>query len=217
MLLFKKAFHEGLSSGAITLTFRRWQKPHVKAGGRYRCHPIGVLEVDAVSVVRVRDIAARDARLAGFASRDALVAYLRELGPLDDETEVHRVVLHHGGDGDRVPLALEADLSRDEVERIRAKLQKLDGRSAWTAQTLALITKYPRIAASQLAAKIGRETAPFKVDVRKLKKLGLTQSFEVGYEISPRGRAYLDATKSSPIKPPSRESSGKPSGKKAAR
>ena len=27
-----------------------------------------------------------------------------------------------------------------------------------------------------------------------LKKLGLTQSFEVGYEISPRGRAYLAAT-----------------------
>jgi hypothetical protein len=31
--------------------------------------------------------------------------------------------------------------------------------------------------------------------VRKLKKLGLTQSFEVGYEISPRGRAYLAAPK----------------------
>ena len=50
------------------------------------------------------------------------------------------------------------------------------------------------VAASQLARKLGRETLPFKVDVRKLKKLGLTQSFEVGYEISPRGRAYLDAT-----------------------
>jgi len=26
-----------------------------------------------------------------------------------------------------------------------------------------------------------------------LKKLGLTQSFEVGYEVSPRGKAYLAA------------------------
>jgi hypothetical protein len=59
---------------------------------------------------------------------------------------------------------------------------------------MALIDRFPRVAASKLAAKIGRETAPFKVDVRKLKKLGLTQSFEVGYEISPRGRAYLAAT-----------------------
>ena len=38
---------------------------------------------------------------------------------------------------------------------------------------------------------LGRETLPFKRDVRKLKELGLTRSLEVGYEISPRGRAYL--------------------------
>ena len=37
----------------------------------------------------------------------------------------------------------------------------------------------------------GRETLPFKRDVRKLKELGLTRSLPVGYEISPRGRAYL--------------------------
>ena len=32
---------------------------------------------------------------------------------------------------------------------------------------------------------------PFKAGVVKLKKLGLTQSFEVGYELSPKGRAFL--------------------------
>ena len=195
VLLFKKAFHEGLSSGAITVTFRRWQKPHVKAGGRYRCHPIGVLEVDEVALVPVRGITARDAVAAGFVSRDALVGYLGELGPLDDDTEVHRVVLHHGGDGDRVELALEAELSAADVEAIRTKLAKMDRAGAWTSRTLGLIEKHPQVAASKLAAKVGRETAPFKVDVRKLKKLGLTQSFEVGYEIAPRGRAYLDAVK----------------------
>ncbi|MFP8878572.1 MAG: hypothetical protein VCE43_03450 [Myxococcota bacterium] len=35
------------------------------------------------------------------------------------------------------------------------------------------------------------ETRVFKADVRKLKNLGLTISCEVGYEISPRGRAFL--------------------------
>jgi hypothetical protein len=204
VLLFKKAFHEGLSSGAITLTFRRWKKPHVRPGGRYRCHPIGVLEVDALAVVRVREITTTDALLAGFASRAALVDYLRELGEMDDDTEVHRVLLHHGGDGDRVQLALEADLAPEDVETIRAKLARMDAGAggAWTAQTLVLIEKFPQIAASKLASKIGRETLPFKVDVRKLKKLGLTQSFEVGYEISPRGRAYLDAAKKCPSKKP---------------
>jgi hypothetical protein len=82
MLLFKKPFHEGLKSGAITITYRRWQKPHVKPRGRYRCHPIGVLEVDSVALVTVAAITADDAKRAGFATRDALVAYLAELGPL---------------------------------------------------------------------------------------------------------------------------------------
>ena len=193
MLLFKKAFHAGLQSGAITLTYRRWQKPHVRPGGRYRCHPIGVLEVDAIELVTVGSITEADATAAGFATRAALVDYLAELGEVTSATEVYRVSLHHGGDGDRVELALEAALSPDDVAAISAKLARLDKGSAWTAQTLALIQKKPRIAASKLAASIGRETLPFKVDVRKLKKLGLTQSFEVGYEISPRGAAYLAA------------------------
>jgi hypothetical protein len=193
MLLFKKPFFAGLVGGTITLTFRRWQKPHVRTGGRYRCHPIGVLEVDDVEEVTVGSISAEDATRAGFSSRDALVAYLSELGPLDASTRVYRVVLHHGGDGDRVPLALEDSLTAEDVKTIAAKLERMDGKKPWTRQTLALIAKHPRIAASKLAAKVGRETLDFKVDVRKLKKLGLTQSFEVGYEVAPRGRAYLQA------------------------
>ena len=193
MLLFKKAFWEGLTSGAITLTFRRWKKSHVRPGGRYRCHPIGVLEVDDVKVVPVSSLTVRDAKRAGFPSLEVLLAYLGELGPIDDATEVHRVELHHGGDGDRVPMALEDQLTAQDVAGIREKLARLDAKAPWTTQTFGLIEKHPRIAASKLAATIGRDTAAFKADVVKLKKLGLTQSFEVGYEIAPRGRAYLAA------------------------
>jgi hypothetical protein len=193
MLLFKKPFHEGLVNGTITLTFRRWDKPHVRAGGRYRCHPIGVLEVEDIRSVTVRSIEPDDAKKAGFASREALLAYLGELGPYDDSTPVFRVALHHGGDGDRVALALEDGLTAKDVEDITAKLVKMDGKKPWTKKTLSLIESHPRTAASKLAAKVGRETPEFKADVVKLKKLGLTQSFEVGYEIAPRGRAYLAA------------------------
>jgi hypothetical protein len=196
MLLFKKPFWAGLESGAVTLTFRRWQKAHVRPGGRYRCHPIGVLEVDAVACIEVRAISEGDATRAGFASREALLGYLAELGPLDDATLVYRVELHHGGDGDRVALALDDALSDDDVKAIAKKLAKMDEDldGPWTKKTLALIAKHPRVAASVLAAKLGREKLAFKADVRRLKKLGLTQSFEVGYEIAPRGRAYLAAS-----------------------
>ena len=43
------------------------------------------------------------------------------------------------------------------------------------------------------SAQLGRDTQPFKLDVRKLKNLGLTLSLEVGYRLSPRGEAYLAA------------------------
>lgn len=198
MLLFQKRFHAGLVDGSVTLTFRRWDKPHVRVGGRYRCHPIGVLEVDAVSQIAVREITENDAKSSGFTTLKELSEYLqsaRAEEKLTSASKVWRVTLHHGGDGDRVEIALATELTKDDVNVIKAKLAKMDEREPWTKKTLAIIEKNPRIAASQLAKKLGRETLEFKVDVRKLKKLGLTQSFEVGYEISPRGRAFLDATK----------------------
>lgn len=193
MLLFQKRFHEGLVSGAVTVTFRRWDKPHVRVGGRYRCHPIGVLEVDRVDQVLVKDIDDADARRSGFDSRKALVEFIASAReePLEKSTALYRIELHHGGDGDRVEIALDDALTAEDVATIAAKLARMDANEPWTKQTLRIIDKHPRVAASALAAKLGRETLPFKVDVRKLKKLGLTQSFEVGYEISPRGRAFL--------------------------
>jgi hypothetical protein len=103
------------------------------------------------------------------------------------------VEFHHGGDGDRVEGALDTRWEPADVEAIEARLARFDAKGPWTSETLDLIGKHPRVAASRLAARVGRETAPFKADVVKLKRLGLTQSFEVGYEISPRGRAFLAA------------------------
>jgi hypothetical protein len=196
-LLFQKRFQVGIVDGAVRLTFRLWDKPHVKVGGRYRVHPIGVVEVDAVSQVQLKDITEADARASGFDSRAELLAYMKPVArkPLRATTKVYRVAFHHGGDGDRVTIALDDALTADDVAALDARLTRLDGRSPWTRETFALIAKYPRVAASKLAAKVGRETEPFKIDVRKLKKLGLTQSFEVGYELSPRGKKYLALSK----------------------
>ncbi len=195
MLLFKKRFHAGLVDGSVTRTFRLWEKPHVKVGGRYRVHPIGVVEVEAVARVALGTLTDADARRGGFESKAELLEYMAPVAktPLTNETPVFDVTLKHGGDGDRVSLALETDLTKDDVLELHAKLTKWDGRAPWTMTTLKLIKRRPRIAASKLAASLGRETLPFKQDVVKLKKLGLTQSFEVGYEVSPRGLAFMKA------------------------
>lgn len=195
MLLFQKKFHAGIVGGGVTVTFRLWARARVQPGGRYRCHPIGVIEVDSVHRMRADEVDPADARRAGFTDRAALFAYLAELDPqFSDRTELFRVGFHYGGDGDRVPGALDAELTAEQVDEIAASLERLDRKAPggpWTEKTLALILEHPRVAASRLARQAGRETAPFKADVVKLKKLGLTQSFEVGYEIAPRGRAYL--------------------------
>lgn len=204
MLLFQKRFHAGLVDGAVRLTFRLWPRARVKVGGRYRVHPIGVVEVDAVERVTVGDVSEADARAGGFSSRAELLAYLAPVakGPLTAKTPLFKVALHHGGDGDRVPEALDANLSADDVAALAARLARLDGDTPWVRETLQLIARHPRVAASKLAAKVGRETEPFKVDVRKLKRLGLTQSFEVGYELSPRGRRFLELAPRRPARRP---------------
>ena len=192
-LLFKKAFHQGLIDGSITLTFRRWERAQVKPGGRYRCHPIGVLEVDAIDTVPLADITDADARASGFPSRAELVeAVGAGDGPL------FRVKLRHIGDADARPEAFAAELTREQVADISAKLEKLDRASPvgpWTRKALKLIAKHPHRRAGDLADLCRREKLEFKEDVRKLKRLGLTISHEVGYSLSPRGEAFLSKEK----------------------
>jgi hypothetical protein len=56
---------------------------------------------------------------------------------------------------------------------------------------LELIAERPGVRAGDLADGLAMELLAFKADVRKLKALGLTESLEVGYRLSPRGQAWL--------------------------
>ena len=104
------------------------------------------------------------------------------------------------GPDPRSVLAATVTLSDDDVAEIRLRLARLDRSSShgsWTAEVLRTIAARPGVRAADLAAGFGRETQAFKVDVRKLKNLGLTSSLEVGYRVSPRGEAYLATTHAS--------------------
>ena len=90
--------------------------------------------------------------------------------------------------------ALRADTSLEALAALDARLDAIDrrsGRGPWTRRVLALIAAESGAPAARLAEKLEREKPAFKADVRKLKALGLTRSLEVGYELSPRGRALL--------------------------
>lgn len=189
---FTKAFWPGLADGTITMTFRRWKRRQVVAGHRYRT-PVGILEVDEVDVIAPGDVTDGDARRAGFADAAELVAELRG----DPASPLYRVRFHrvHAADPREV-LAAQAALSVDDVAEIARRLDGMDRASnhgPWTRQTLRLIASHPERRAPDLAAMAGRETQPFKRDVRKLKNLGLTVSMRIGYRLSPRGQAFVAA------------------------
>ena len=185
----------GLQDGTVSLAFRRWTTPRVRVGTRQRTR-IGVVEVTSVDRVTVAAdgtpvLSDEEARLAGMASPAAILA--RGAGR---DGELYRVGLRLAGPDPRVALRQDAGLDESTVRQITASLARKDRAAAepWTRRYLELIAAHPGVVASELAAGVGMERDDFKVRVRRLKELGLTESLEVGYRLSPRGRAYLDAT-----------------------
>ena len=188
-MLLKRETLEGIAEGRITLAFRRWKRPTVRAGGELRT-AIGVLAIDGVDAVSEGDITDSDASSAGFPTRDALIAELNRR----PEGDLYRVALHLAGDDPRTALREQDALDGEAVAAIAARLARFDRSSRhgpWTETVLRLIETSPGVRAPDLAASLDRETQPFKRDVRKLKELGLTESLEIGYRLSPRGRAWL--------------------------
>ncbi len=185
-MLFRLDELRRIREGEITLAFRRWRRPTVKAGGTLRTKA-GVLAIDSVEPIGEEDVTDEDARRAGAPDRETLLSRLRPEGQL------HRVEFRLAGPDPRIALRERSKVSPAERAEIDARLARLDAASRhgpWTRTVLRLVAERPGTRAPDLAASLGRETAPFKADVRKLKELGLTESLEVGYRLSPRGRAY---------------------------
>jgi hypothetical protein len=191
VLLPPKVAH-GVADGSVTLAFRRWHTQDVRPGATFRT-AAGVVRVEEVGVVDPAAITDEEAVAAGWPDADRLRRQLDKV----EEGSTYRIVLAWAGPDPRVALREAADLSDEDVAGIDARLERLDRASShgpWTMTTLELIRRRPHTRAPDLAAEVGRERDPFKIDVRKLKNLGLTRSFDVGYEVSPRGLAYLERT-----------------------
>jgi len=189
-VLIEKRLHGGIQDGSITVMFRRWRRRQVTAGNVYRT-AAGRIVVESVETVPVSRIRRADAVAAGYRTVAEAVADLRG----DPADPVYLLRLRPATEPDpRAVLASAANLSTSDIATITARLARLDRASArgpWTEETLDIIRRRPAVRAGDLAEELGREMLPFKVDVRKLKNLGLTLSLEKGYRLSPRGEAYL--------------------------
>jgi hypothetical protein len=193
-MLFKQVFLDGIQAGTITLAFRRWRRPTVKAGGTLLT-AVGQLSIGDVTPVTLVQITAADARRAGWESVEALRKELQrgDGGDRGDDGQIYRIELGALRADPRVALRAK-DLDASSADDLQVRLDRMDARAAggpWTRRTLEVIRDHPAVRAGDLCGKLGLEMMPFKMNVRKLKALGLTESLGTGYRLSPRGRTLL--------------------------
>ncbi|TDD85471.1 hypothetical protein E1293_11065 [Actinomadura darangshiensis] len=189
-MLFRQEVLEGIAGGRIDRVFRVWAEPRVRAGSTQRTRA-GIIVIDSVTAVTPEEITEDDALRSGFKDRAAL---LTALSKSTKEGGYHRVMLHLGGPDPRTELAANADLTEQELADLKAALDAIDNRGQrvpWTREVLRLIEEHPGLRALGLAEHLGRDRLPFKADVRRLKALGLTESLETGYRLSPRGKVLM--------------------------
>jgi hypothetical protein len=190
---FIKSQVDAIAAGTVTLTFRKWTRPQAKVGGRYRTWG-HLLEAVDVRTVPAREITDQDAHRAGEAS----AATVRERLGVSGDDEVYRIEFRHLGRDDRIDRRNDATLDDGRRASIEARLDRLDRASKsgpWTRKTLHLIGTNPGVVSTRLAEEMGTDRPAFKINVRKLKELGLTESLEIGYRLSPLGEAFTGSTR----------------------
>lgn len=186
-MLLNREVLERIARGEVSLAFRRWRRPTVKPGGTLRT-AIGVLAIHRVDEIAPEQLTDGDARRAGYPDLASLSAELH-----GRPGRLYRIELGYLGGDLRIALRAHDALEPDELEEIAARLDRFDRLrpAAWTRDVLSWIDAHPARPATELAAALGLEKEPLKRDVRRLKELGLTESLQPGYRLSPRGRAVL--------------------------
>lgn len=188
-MIFRSEFLKLIKQGKIKIAYRRWTKMSVKVGGTLKT-PIGVLKFSKIEPVDEKKLDLKKAKAAGYESLEALHKDLN----FKKEGTVYKLNFKLIGEDPRLALREITD----KLDKVFASLERLDRASIegpWTKKTLKLLEKYPAIGARILAAKIDFDMMKFKLNVRKLKNLGLTISLGTGYKLSPRGKAVLKKLK----------------------
>jgi hypothetical protein len=193
-LLFRQKFLDGIRNGTVTLAFRRWRRPSVRSGSTVLT-PVGQLHIGSVSLIELDRISPADVRRAGYNSHQALLAELN----LRTEGEIYRIELGPLRPDPRIALRASPARGEAELQELIRRLQRLDGRgrgAPWVLRILEVLNSHPQVRAADLCGLVGQEKKQFKLNVRKLKSLGLTESLDIGYRLSPRGTALLDYLRS---------------------
>jgi hypothetical protein len=188
-MLFKSDILERIANGQIKLAFRKWTKPTVKSGGTLLT-AAGQLRIKSVAIITYEQVSDKDVSAAGYESRDQLNNELNR----KERGELYRISFELEQEDPRIALRENASITDDEWNALTKKIDRLDKNSKfgpWTTRILTLIREQPELHAVRYANKLKVDKDWLKINIRKLKALGLTISHPIGYSISPRGAQYL--------------------------
>jgi hypothetical protein len=90
---FSRDLRDDVIAGDISVSFRLWQRPRVRAGGRYRVGP-ALIEVDSVELVPFAAITPDDISRSGEPDRETLRQRAAHAGPIADDTLLYRIEFH---------------------------------------------------------------------------------------------------------------------------
>ena len=188
-MLFKQVHLDGIRSGKVKLAFRKWKVPAVKKDSLVKTG-IGIVQIVEIVSITADKITAADAKNAGYESLEKLQAQLEAV----TQGEIFKIKVRYHSEDPRIVLREQASLTEAEFEVLKGRLARLDRydkEGGWTHRLLVLIRDHPKLRAADLALKTGREKEWLKLNVRKLKNIGLTVSHDPGYTLSPLGEEFL--------------------------
>lgn len=189
-MLFKEIHLSGIKSGKITLAFRKWQRASVKCGSLLHTS-IGLVEIHKIETVNENDITNKDALNAGFTDKKQLLKSFTH----NSAGTIFKISVGYRSADPRIKLREQTELSEQHFIDLKKKLKRLDKFSKqgnWTEKILLTIKENPNLHAIGISKLTGFEKEWLKRNIRKLKNLGLTISHNVGYEISPFGKLFIE-------------------------
>lgn len=184
MLFSQKTLH-AVVRGEIDRVYRRWKRPAVVEGTLQRTSH-GLVEVVGLNRIGEDQI---DPTAAGYGTTEEVLADIR---PPEPGRELYEVRVRWAGEDPRLALRETNDIDEAAMESIDRVVSGIGRRVGPTGlELLEVIAANPATLAKDLADRIGVERDLLKRRVRQLKEIGLTESLQVGYRLSPRGEAYL--------------------------
>jgi len=187
-MLIKNHVLSRIKEGKVTQAFWRWEKPTVVPGTVLHT-PVGLFVIDSIKSADEDGLTAADAVSAGYADLPQLLKDVRRR-----PGQLYRMGIRFKGTDPRVDLRENKVITPEELAIIKKKLAKLDTSSRtgpWTHKMLLMIAAHPNVKSAELAQIVGMQKERLKTETRKLINLGFVISCKPGYEIAPRGVAFL--------------------------